>query len=406
MTLVGIMCVVYFSARPESLLIFAATLAGVAGALEIRRYSRVTAEPWEILARRRLAALLVPCLAATAVLVLFRFWYFGRFFPQPVSAKVNLQTRQKVLDGLSYVLQTIQSDFVIVALLAGAAAAVLLLSSTRWRKPASVEMVSAAFVAASFGFIVTSGGDGMHGGRFFVPAIPVAFVLSLALLSRCLTSRTLRLVCALWVIVQLVGVAAFARRESNSDPLWAVASSEDNGTEGRFHWFERVNHDHRRYVPAVLALENLIEHGVGKRRPIAILSGQSGFVLYHIAKTHFGTIRYFDRFGLVTTDFLDCPVSARLPHTNWGLLLTVEGYLGRIAAFQQCGIPPPDIIFDLYWDRFPAQLDQRLKRAGYVVRYQQEHDVPSGSSIFPGHTGGRAYIAVRQDSATVEGETK
>jgi hypothetical protein len=392
---VSLICLAYVSVRPENLLILVTAFAAIAASLVIRRLS-ARDEPGPVQAPGRLAALFVLCAGAAATLLVMRFAYFGAFFPQPVSAKARFLDKRKVIDGLSYVLTTIQSDFVIVALLAGAAAAMVLLAYRRWRKPAVAELISAAFVAASFAFIVMSGGDGMHGGRFFVPAMPMAFVLSVALLARTLTARHLRLAVTVWVIVQLGGVAIFARRQSNSDPLWVTRIAGETAVDSRYHWFERVNHDHRGYLEAVPALEQVIDRGLQHHRPITILSGQSGFVLYHVAQSHPGDIRYYDRFGLVSRDFVDCPVSARLPRSHWGLELSVERYLRQSEAFRQCGIPPPDVIFDLFWERFPARLDQLLRDAGYVVRYQHgQHE--ARSTLVPGHATGRAYIAVRQE---------
>jgi hypothetical protein len=405
LVLVAVTSFVYLSSRPESLLILTATLAGLAVFIAARRFRQAPLGAWERRAPGELARFAAACAAAAASLLLFRFWYFDRMFPQPVYAKAHALSKQKISEGLAYVSASVQSDFFIAAALAGAATAVLVWSAVS-RTRSRVETSAAVFLVASLAFIVMSGGDGMHGGRFFVPAIPVALVMGVSLISRALSAQTLRTVVAAWVVIQLGGVFLFARGDSHSELAWAVGPPHAGTAEAQYHWFERANLDHRRYIPAMTALERAIDNDLPNRKPIVILSGQSGFALYHLAKIRYGTLRYLDRFGLATRDFLECPASARLPRTNWGLLLAVERYLRQIDQFDRCGIPRPDLIYDLYWDAFPDELSELLTRTGYSVRYLQDEDAIARAGILARRTVGRVYIAVRQSPVAHDAQSR
>ena len=389
---------VYILSRPESIFILAATLFGLGGVLALRRLLGLGPQAWEEKAPRKVLTFILLAAASFGAVATFRLWYFDRIFPQPVYAK-SQSLSDGFSQGIKYLLESIQSDFLLIVLLGFAAAALFLLPRAASSMRSSVSVMCALFFFASVGFIVLAGGDGMHGGRFFVPVIPIAVILSVALLSGALPPKIFRVATIGWVVLQVGGALVFARTQSHSDPLWAVAGVDGGGQGDRFHWFERANHDHRRYFSAVIELEKQIDRIRVKKRPVSIFSGQSGFVMYHVAMTHQGEVRYFDRFALVTRDFLECPISAMASRSSWGLITLVGGYLRRIDEIQrQCGIAPPDIIYELFWGSFPPRLDQTLMGAGYRVVFLQDGEVADGSRLFPGNMNvGRVYIAALQD---------
>ncbi len=383
----------YMLSRPEALLIVVALTVGL-WLLEILRHRRSgTAASWTAPVRL-LATVTGIALAVAGVISTFRFWAFDRLMPEPAYAKAKLLSRQKMFDGLGYLADSLNSEFAVLWLLA--AIATVLIAYARIARPRDldVEALCATFVVANLGFIVFSGGDGMHAGRFFVPAIPAAAVLATGLLSRALSGRWLYIAALVWVAVQAGGLLVFARDKSYSDPIWAVTPVTDPAHK-RFHWFERANHDHRRYFPAVVELERQIDLVLARKRPVTVFSGQSGFVMYHVAQSRPNAIRYVDRFGLVTRDFSECPISRDAPRTVWGLLITVPNYLRRRDDYRlQCGIPVPDLIYEIYWGDFPRDIASALDRAGYTIVYRQDDDTPGGSAAFPGFRGiGRVFIA-------------
>jgi hypothetical protein len=394
---------VFLLSRPESVFILTATFMGLAGVLILRYWQNGEQWRWEREARSRVIKWIAAVWVGFAAIAAFRLWYFGRMFPQPVYAKSR--GLSAISEGVEYFFLSVRTDFAIAVVLAGVGAAVAVLVprfAARLRSSAGV--LSAVFVVASLGFIVASGGDGMHGGRFFVPAIPAAAVLGVGFLGLFTSARKRVFHAALlvWVIAQLGGVLLFARTQSNSDPLWTV-SADHTGNADRFNWFERANHDHERYIPVVLELEKHIDQIREMRQPVSILSGQSGFVMYHLAMHRRGDIRYFDRFALVTRDFIDCPLSAETPRSTWGLIQLVGAYLRRMERFErECGINRPDLVYEIFGDSFPEALREAFTKAGYRIAFLQEEAEYGRSRLFWGNTDlGRIYIAAAEGSPSV-----
>lgn len=383
----------YILARPEALLIVVALAAGL-WLMEILRQWKSGASAWWTAPVRLLAIATGIALAVAAAVSTLRFWMFDRLMPEPAYAKSKLLSKQKVFDGLGYLAESLSSEFAVLLLMAAIASVLIAYSRIARPRDLDVEALCAAFVAANIGFIVFSGGDGMHAGRFFVPAIPAAAVLATGLLSRALPGRRLSLAALVWVALQAGGLLLFARDSSYSDPIWAVHPVAEPAHR-RFHWFERANRDHRRYFPAVVELERQIDLVLARKRPVTVFSGQSGFVMYHVARSRPDAIRYVDRFGLVTRDFIECPISRNAPRTVWGLLITVPNYLRLRDEFRrQCGIPMPDLIYEIYWSDFPRDIASALDKAGYTIVFRQEDDTLGGSAVLPGHPAfGRVFIA-------------
>jgi hypothetical protein len=119
---------------------------------------------------------------------------------------------------------------------------------------------------------------------------------------------------------------------------------------------------------------------------------------------HFGDVRYFDRFGLVTRDFVDCRISAQVSRSSWGLIQLVGAYLRQADAFErECGIPRPDLIYEIYGESLPPMLEQTLHDRGYRIVSLQGGVVDEGSRLFPGNTNvGHIYVAALQDPGADE----
>jgi len=389
----------YVSSRPESMFILGATLGGVVAVLWLHRAMSGTPTGSDKTLTQRVLPLVAVCLATIAIVIALRLWKFGLIFPEPVYAKSGL-SKSRILQGLHYLVEGSTdngkriSEFVLVPLVALIGAARFVASGVESHTRSWLLPVCGLFLMANLGFIVLIGGDGMPGGRFFLPVIPVAAILSAALLQAWLRPRAFSVTTPLWVALQVGGTLVFAGNESllSSYPLWAVPDPIESGGPGRFNWFERMNHSHRRYMPAVAVLEEQVRRIEAHKRPVLILSGQSGFVMYQVVRAHPGILRYLDRFGLVTRDFRQCSVSAAARRTVWGLEIEIERYLFERDTFRRaCGISPPDIIYDLFEEEsFLRELEQRLNDAGYTLAYVQ---VPE---LIPRSNYGRAYIAVRQ----------
>jgi hypothetical protein len=392
---------VYVSARPESMFILAATLGGVLTVLGLQRaINGMPADPDKALTRS-LRSLFAMCLAALAILAGFRFFLFGLWFPEAVYAKSDGLAASKIVQGFRYLLEGSAdsdngqriSEFILLPFVASVSAARFIARGVASRTPSHLLPVCGLFLIANLGFVVLVGGDGMPGNRFVVPAMPTAAVLAAAFLHEWLRRNVFHLTIGLWVALQVGGAVVFAQNEPGSYPLWAAPVLAEGREPGRFNWFERANHDHRRYIPMIAALEQQIGRIAANRQPVSMLSGQSGFVMYHVVRTNPGTLRFIDRFGIVTRDFRQCSVSADASRTMWGLEIDLAHYLEHREEFQRaCGIAPPDIVYDLYWERLPAELERELRAMGYQLAYVQEDE------LIPGANDGRAFVAIRQRS--------
>ena len=128
--------------------------------------------------------------------------------------------------------------------------------------------------------------------------------------------------------------------------------------------------------------------------------------MYHLARNRLGEIRYFDRFSLVTRDFVDCPLTAETPRSAWGLIQFVGNYLRRMDRFeQQCGIDRPDLVYEISGDSLPEALREAFGKAGYQIAFLQKDPLRGGSRLFPGNTDvGNIYIAAAENPSPVHGK--
>lgn len=385
----------YLLARPETTYVVAATLAGTIAlhVLQALRHRGTTTfgrtlAPWLLVA-------IVVALAATTI-VGFRLGYFGSAFPQPVSAKVRSVSSYGLTLGLGYLARISASDFALLLVLAIACA----LRTALARAPLSAHhtalQLCGMFLGAHLAFAVASGGDFMPGARFLVPSIPAAAVLGVHALHGLARGRAMRWAMPAWVVLQLGGVVLFASVDSRSNPIWVDAEPAPPG----HHWIEQANHDHRRYLEVVPALDALLDEvqTAGGERPV-LFSGQCGFVMYYTFRDRFGRLRLLDRFGITAPDFLDCGATAGIPRARAGLQMGIAQYLSLLGPLEaECGIPRPDVIFDLFWQSdFPEEYREGLDRAGYDLAYMQPVPPPNLSTLLPGrHVTGRAFFAVRR----------
>ena len=379
---------VYLGTRPETTYVLVACVAGLAVLHGLDRRGRAEAGG----AARRWPWLAAGVAVAVACLVGFRLAYFGSAFPQPVSAKVQGVSLASLTDGLLYVGTAAASDFAALLALAGIGAALVLLP---WRVHAQsgAGLLCGLFVVANVGFAVCSGGDFMPGGRFFVPSLPVAALLAVCALHRMLAPRFHRPVFAVWIGAQIAGVLFFATVHSRSSPLWAL----DGPIPDRFHAIEQGNHDHRRYFEALPELEALLdEHRPADGSPLVLFSGQCGFLMYHVFRERFGTLRLLDRFAVTTPDFAECPLTADVRRGRVGVQLAIPDYFEMLDALEQeCGIPKPDVFFDITWRALPDETRAAVDRAGYDIVYEQAPAPPNPSRLLPGRrVPGRPFFAV------------
>lgn len=344
------------------------------------------------LAWRRPALLLfaLPC----ALLVLWRFQYFGQWFPNPVYAKGNDPGLAQWLRGWEYTLRLFRHP---TGALATGAALLLTLASCRvaWRGrqlPGPLATASGLWVLLYTGFVLASGGDWMKEARFWVPLVaPFWLYLSLQLDGGSPWGRQ-------WpqamMVTLLLSMPFFILQFNMGLPAWTIRQQlAIAGPEASI--FERANREHLRDWPALAVLQRTVRQlQAGRTEPLTLMSKQMGMVNFHLLRQQPGAIRVLDMAGLVDNTLRGCPVFARDGFDAQGLRLNYRKFFERLPEAQRdCAIRAPDIIYDIYGWGETIPLPDYLATQGYTVIFQQTGRVDAS----PGRNiTAQQLIAVRQ----------
>ncbi len=405
-------------ARPEGWIVLACVATGALAFLSLRllRPSGAADERDLRVMRARCALLLAAILALAAAFAGLRALYFGSALPQPVVAKSGDWSPAVAWRGLGYLLRRLVLPWLALPVTLAVAVALWravsrLVRADRTEPPL---LVTTLFVGAYLAFVLFAGGDWMEGGRFVAHVWPMALaLLAWAVLSAERGPRFRRRVLAGLVALQLLFALDFARRESTGVPLW-LAGRFDGGLPGgfdeaRFSWFERNNRIHRREIPAIQHLDAVVRALREAGREPVLLSRQMGMVMYHVARRNFGGFHVHDRRGLVERSFPACPLSDDLPRLQVGLDLRYRFFFEHEAAFAACGIPRPDVIFDIGLDDEGGSPDD-LVPYGYEIVYRQDGALVNGSRWLPGASvPAEEFVAVRSNLVSLlpqEGDTR
>jgi hypothetical protein len=395
--------------RPESFLVVFCLLLG-AGAVALFKRSvidREHAEPYGIW-NKRILFLFGSTVILFLGLVLFRSLYFGSFMPQPVLAKSAGLSLDHIKEGLKYTSLSL-SIFYVEPFVLLVAINTLHVGYCLRQRDGSLppDLLPTLFVLASTSFIILAGGDWMEGGRFFVHMWPVTTALSVLALHRLITTlvlpeyrtRVFVTTVAFLCLVQLPGALVFMKKESTSIPIW------DRMRQGRFllppsapipaefSWSERANFVHLRDAPTIVHLRTIVGaiRASKEEGPVTLMSNQMGVVAYYLALTYYGDLQFTDVFGLSDRRLTSCPITANFPRTFLGLDMRIERYLKNRERFtEECGISPPDVIYDLPHNVSPEELSSH----GYVVIYEQTGSLSTAST--PENDAGQ-LIAIRED---------
>lgn len=326
----------------------------------------------------------------------FRYAYFGGVFPQPVVAKIGDQGLiQRVAEGGQYVLRSIYEYPLLIAIVPVGIVFVRAYFSTGvWIDRFALLALPVSYVV----FIVSSGGDWMEGGRFFVPCIPVLVVIGQCLIVR-LERRRMSVAAAL--AVNIILAVVFVGRDSMGIPMWDrrhlidAASSDRNVFEAE-SVFETTNRVHLRDSIFLLKAGPIIRFYENHLPvPLELLSIQAGMVAFHLFESDFERLRFVDALGLSSRDFSSCALSRNWPRNSFGVEFSYEKYLPRKQEFfTLCHIPEPDIIFDL--DDEKGSRAVYLKAHGYVIAYEQAGTLEGRFPFKGGYVICREFLAVRE----------
>ena len=394
--------------RPEAPIVLVLAVLAFFAFVSIVNRPPIMDETAETKALIRKAVYVLILVAAFSLLIfLLRFLYFGQLFPQPEAAKSDGLSIVSMLRGAYYLYEHVfvHPEMVLLVLLAGGAG-LRVLYSTRDAISDPVISLPIGFVTVYFAFILLSGGDWMEGGRFLVPIVPVLAALAVLGVSTVTKERFIIITLSALVLLEVVGLVAFARQDSTSVPIWHSPKMPSDVVISDLSWFEKMNRINIRDIQVLAELDSLVTSLRETRsETITIMSGQMGMVAYYITREHFGSVQFVDRFGLTTAHIMSCELTSRLPARPLGRQLELETYFNnREALHTKCTMPEPMIIFDI--DSVGAKRQKLVSQNGYVVVYSQTGDV-QGHSILEGRrVRADEFIAVRKDLASLIGKAK
>lgn len=311
-------------------------------------------------------------IAAFISLACFRYFYFGSIFPQPVISKVSgvfpgLHSGLRIIPGGKYIFEFFSQNFILMGAVAASVSIVLLIFASRNSAEGASQQdgpadILIAVSISQFTFILLSGPDWMEGFRFIVPIVPaLAMLAGIFFYRNCKKRRNIEIPqIIVLVLIQSIGFGLFVANSSSAIPLWATRNNIVEKIPGAqdYSWFTRANTHHLRDIPLTEELNNTIESlkSVIDGRPIVILSYQAGFVMYHVAKEHFGAIQFIDLAALVDDTLTSCAplrkVTRKLRNESakkYGLgHMDVSRHLiQKSNTAETCFSPRPDIIYTM-----------------------------------------------------------
>lgn len=313
-----------------------------------------------------------------AIICLWRYWYFSDWFPQPVEAKSAGITLTAIQNGIHYAAQAVKNPLTIVQSVIGIFSCLHIL----WRvynRHISITLSAMAIAIVGYTLLVIFiGGDWMPAGRLWVPILPliaitISYSLSTLLPAKCVAP-------AMAVILLLNMGSVFVLANDNHGIKGDSSMKGNPGDKSIYSFFEQRSPDNRANIstleflqPLVSKLTNLQPDGIN------ILSGQMGMIPYHLSLQHPGKLRFTDRNGLIDRKLTACSYTNARPRVPQGIDGLSTGFFLKQAEdlVNQCGIFPPDVIYDLWWHNLIPDTMQMLTRRGYTVVFvQQGHISP------------------------------
>jgi arylsulfatase A-like enzyme len=373
--------------RPEAaavLLCFSILNAGALASTRLRRITSFLLSHYTI----------IICTLLTAVAVsVFRYHYFGDFFPQPVSAKHAPLSLGTFLKGLGYIIAA-DSGWLTRILIGGGVLAWLF----AWLLPMHPKrlhiLVAGNLLVSQLAFILATGGDWMEASRFLLPVLPAATLAIYWLVS---PWRALPLL----LTVILFGIGAgdswqFVRTQSSGFAQWERADSQQHYLAGQtpgpeFSAAEHFTKDALRDMPQLAALKVLGERLVSDK-PLEVMSIQMGFIPYHLAASQPGRWHFLDLRALSTPELTQCKHTAQFQRSDTGVRIGYDEFFKLLPLLEaDCGVRKPDVVYDMGW----TMRREVLQQAGYRFVYLETRSI-KGRFAARG-IGSELFIAVREE---------
>lgn len=352
----------FASVRPEMPIVIACVLLGTATVFAWKRWYHSADISW-----RALFHLCVLATGACLLLFAFRLTYFGHLFPQPVAAKSGAGlTIDQIYSGFWYLGNMAYNVFrsiEISGITPIGGLSLFFLPAGLWtlwqvfsaRRPRPFLVFGATFVFAYLSFAIMSGGDWMEGGRFLVPALPVAMALLAWFLLSAVSHSGVRVALIGVVLLFQIGSLANATVDySHGVPYWERDTYRSeflakHPSLRSFSWFERYNRDHAYTLAQAQKLLAFVRRTAKAREaPLTIASGHMGAIMYHLVKESPGKVQTVDKFGLVDNRLSSCSVYDQITDSVVGMNMNYRKLLdGYQSAVEACNLPSIDIIYDL-----------------------------------------------------------
>jgi len=327
-------------------------------------------------------------LLSICLVVLFRYLYFGQVFPQPVYAKVESTSIQKLTQSFYYFVISVSNNIAaLIACLGGLAFFVRFFIPTTDKDSPNFYLLLTVFsVLAYSAFIFLSGGDWMQAARFFVPILPLCCVISAYTLNAIIKRPAGRYVAAICILVlNIKGNWVALKEQSHGTPIWTAYHISPQHKQ-QYSIFEQYNQEHLRDMDVIDTLDNTISTLLeNQHEPVVLLSGQSGMVFFYTAKKHFGKVKFFDNRGLVESSLVKCSLVDDVERSNQGLYFSFDGFFARQPQLaKQCGVPEPDILYDI--NDMSRKLPQRMKAFSYTLTHNEGGKMLQNASSLPAKT--------------------
>jgi len=393
-------CFVFVASRPESPLVAAAVVTGLAAAsLSMWRASGAA----NVLSGRAVLRVALVVAGAIATLLTFRRSYFGAWLPNPANMKAD---GFNYVEGIGYVWHAFNANgpHWFAAFLLALLAALHTLATRSLRSP--LPIMVAALASAHLAFAVLSGGDWMNGARFLALAMPAlvlsAFVTNVRWLQNV---RVAGAITTLFVSANLLyAVQSLRRNESEGRPLWTVLElgslfAREVGQHG-FSPVELGNNVHLRDAVTIYRFLPIVARiTAAKRGPVWIMTGQAGMVGYHVMSRYFRRAKLLDLWSLTTRELYDCFPPNALSGGKYGSWIELEDAFRQLTqGGPGCHAPMPDIYYN---ECLGAEARATLEKYGYVVLYEQTGTVQNGRGepLFPGQVPACGHFAVSKSIA-------
>ena len=406
----------YILSRPEAIFVMLAFILGIA--LYFIAHNFFLKESNHFLYGKRyfhkLMILVSISLGIFILLSIWRYQLFGQIFPQPVYAKASDLNIDKLTSGFHYFFDHywMPSLIILTGLMLFVIYDILFNHKNDINKNIAL-MIVIAFIGATLAFSVSSGGDWMEGGRFFVPILPLLVISGLYAVTKIPKQTVGKIVLGFIALVATMDTISFMSEsswdkapESIPLPLAKAAYSpilqDFQLSESDFPWFELISREYLSHLPGRAMLDTIVDRLLtAQQAPITLLSIQMGMIPFYLTSKHFGKVKFIDMRALTTEHFTQCSLTHHLLKSKFGIELSYQYFWSEFdEILSKCLIKKPEIIFE----QAAIKQVKLAEKNGYKAVYFHLGWIHTGSCWVRKSRWTGFYIAVREDLLDIVGD--